>query len=133
MFEENLIPPNMALVEFTYLDQESMDTILDLMDGDREMVTDLIDTHLEVMPALLTQFKSGMEAGNPQEVKEAAHAMKSSNAQFGALHFAQLCQTAENIAKGGSLDGMDDLYAEIRAEFEKVESALDSWKTHLNT
>lgn len=123
----------MAFVEFTYLDQDSMDTILDLMDGDQEMVTDLIDTHLEVMPGLLQQLQSGIHNGNPQEVKEAAHAMKSSNAQFGALHFAHLCQLAENMAKSGDLTGIAPLSDEIQIEFGKVQAALDSWKNHLNS
>ena len=82
---------------YTYLDAEALDMIIDLMDGDTEMIIDLVDTLLESAPEDMTRLEEGLEALDAHEVREAAHALKSANAQLGALQFSELCKTCFNI------------------------------------
>ncbi len=122
---------NSGPVDYQYLDQETRDLIMDLMDNDTEMVVDLIDTHLDTMPALIDGLVSGVSQGDAHQVREAAHAMKSSNAQLGALQLSEICQILEDCAKGGDLSLAPSLVTQFQEEYKHSESALFSWKNHL--
>lgn len=113
---------------YEYLDRSSLDMIFDLMDGDPEMIVDLVDTLTETTPELLEELDKGVKSHDPIQIREAAHALKSSNAQLGALNFSELCRQMEEKGKREELDETDRLLDMIYDEFKKVEQALESWK-----
>jgi len=113
---------------YEYLDSSSLDMIFDLMDGDAEMIVDLVDTLAETTPELLDELDQGVKSQNPSQIREAAHALKSSNAQLGALDFSELCRQMEEKGKREELAETAKLLDMIYAEFKKVEQALNSWK-----
>ncbi|MEO0897565.1 MAG: Hpt domain-containing protein [Bacteroidota bacterium] len=114
-----------------YLDEASREGIIDLMDGDAEMIVDLIDTLIETSPDLLSELEEGISGQNGSQIRDAAHALKSSNAQLGALDFAKLCLEAETMGKMDNLVNAEQVYQAIKNEFAKVEAALNSWKSDL--
>ncbi|MEZ4774989.1 MAG: Hpt domain-containing protein [Bacteroidia bacterium] len=118
-------------ISWNYLDSTARATIEDLMDGDAEMIADLVDTLILSSPELLKEIENGLQIGNAKQVREAAHALKSSNAQLGALGFSEMCAEMELKGKMEDMANADLLYTKILEEFEKVESALISWKEHL--
>ena len=120
-----------ASVTHEYLDQEAREVLTDLMDGDAEMIIDLVDTLIDTTPELLEELVLGVNNGDASQVRNSAHALKSSNAQLGALSFAELCQEMENKGKSEDLAEADQLLNQIKQEYEKVTSALESWKTVL--
>ena len=113
---------------YKYLDADSLSVIEELMDGDAELIFDLVDTLIETTPELLEELAAGVEAKDSPAIKNAAHALKSSNAQMGALSFAALCQEMENKGKNNDLEQAEDLLQLIKEEFSKVTQALESWK-----
>ncbi|MEM6344575.1 MAG: Hpt domain-containing protein [Bacteroidota bacterium] len=113
---------------YEYLDSDSLEMIFDLMDGDAEMIIDLVDTLTETTPDLLEELDAGVKSQNPSQIREAAHALKSSNAQLGALDFSELCRQMEEKGKREELEETDKLLDLIYKEFKKVEQALNSWK-----
>lgn len=118
-------------VTYEYLESGALDTILDLMDGDTDMVIDLVDTLAESSPDLMSSLEEGVRSGNPIQVRDSAHALKSSNAQLGAMNFAQLCQEIELMGKEKDLSRASEVLDLIRDEFLRVQSALESWKNKL--
>ncbi|MCI4668812.1 MAG: Hpt domain-containing protein [Bacteroidia bacterium] len=121
----------MTGITLEYLDSTTREDILDLMEGDAEMIIDLIESLMESSPELLSDLREGLEKGDSSMVKNAAHTLKSSNAQLGALDFADLCLEMESIGKSQDLTKAAPIYESLQKEYEKVEQALNSWKTEL--
>ena len=107
------------------LDPAAMETLLDLIGGERELLVELIDSFLETAPPLLVRLNQGLAQGNAAEVRAAAHTIKSSSKDFGATTLAELCQTLEDIGKAGALEGTVELVAQIEAEYQRVKAALE--------
>lgn len=116
-----------------YLDQDSLEIIVDLMEGDAEMIIDLIDTLMDSSPELLDEIREGIHSSDSSRIREASHALKSSNAQLGALIFSGLCAEMEQMGKTNDLVNAENLYTKIIAEYEKVDLALQSWKDRVRT
>ena len=103
------------------------DSILDpaALDGLRELggddfVGDLVQTFLADAPALIAALR-GQDA---DEVRRAAHTLKSNGATFGATRFSELCRELELQAKTGDLAGAADLATRIEAEYALVAKEL---------
>jgi HPt (histidine-containing phosphotransfer) domain-containing protein len=60
---------------------------------------------------------------------QTAHAMKSSSAMMGALHFSALCKQLEAHGRTGNTSGLQPLLTELTAEFARVENALQRHTT----
>jgi HPt (histidine-containing phosphotransfer) domain-containing protein len=88
--------------------------------GGDEFLADLIETFLADAPALLAALR-GTDA---DEVRRAAHTLKSNAATFGATRLSELCRELELLAKTGDLSGAPDLAARIEAEYAHVAAEL---------
>lgn len=108
----------------TSIDQSALDKLLETVGGDQEFMHELVQTFLQEAPTMLDQVQSALAAGDADQVRLAAHSLKSNAAQFGASKLRELCLEIEQRAKGKELDGLDQLTAQARAEFELVRSAL---------
>ena len=94
------------------------------MGGDDAFVAELIDQFVTDSPALVAAARRGLEAGDADEVRRAAHTLKSNAATFGANELADRSSRLEAAAKGGSLeDGPAQLEA-IEDELGRVHAAL---------
>ena len=97
-----------------------METIGD----DHGPLTALIDTFLSDAPRLVEAARRGLERGQADEVRRAAHTLKSNGATFGATSFSELSRQLEALARSGTLEGAAELIARIDAEQERVRIAL---------
>jgi HPt (histidine-containing phosphotransfer) domain-containing protein len=88
--------------------------------GGDDFVGDLVDTFLADAPPLLAALR-GTDA---DEVRRAAHTLKSNGATFGATRFSELCRELELLAKSGDLAAAPDLTARIDAEYALVAEEL---------
>lgn len=115
-------------ITYEYLDSDTLDVIVDLMDGDAEMIFDLVDTLTETTPELIEELAKGVSASDANQIREYAHSLKSSNAQLGAMTFADLCLQMETMGKTNDLMDADKVLRMIQEEYERVNQALESWK-----
>ena len=98
------------------------------MGGDDAFVAELIDQFVTDSPALVAAAQKGLEAGDADEVRRAAHTLKSNAATFGANELADRSSRLEAAAKTGDLeDGLDRLEA-IDEELGRVHAALRATK-----
>lgn len=114
-----------------YLNKDTLDLLVDLMDGDSEMIIDLVDTLIDTTPQLLDDLKEGVSHKDAQKIRNSAHALKSSNAQLGAEEFANLCEKMESKGREEDIQDLDALLDKILDEFKLVTHALGSWKESL--
>jgi HPt (histidine-containing phosphotransfer) domain-containing protein len=94
------------------------------MGGDDAFVTELIEQFMTDSPALVATARKGLEAGDADEVRRAAHTLKSNAATFGANELSDRCSRLEAAAKAGTLDDAPDRIDAIAEELERVHAAL---------
>ncbi|MCB0162669.1 MAG: response regulator [Anaerolineae bacterium] len=111
------------------LDQAALDQLRDLVGGDEAVLTELIDSFLTETPSLLDRLRQALTAGDAAELRIAAHTLKSTTRDFGALDLSALALEVEQIGKAGHLDGAAERVAQIEAGYEPVRAALTALRT----
>jgi HPt (histidine-containing phosphotransfer) domain-containing protein len=71
-------------------------------------------------------MRSAAILNDAESVRQAAHALKSSSANVGAMAFADLCKEVELAAAEGKLERARVLVDGLLAEHRKVLQALDA-------
>jgi CheY-like chemotaxis protein len=92
--------------------------------GDPVFVRELISTFLNDAPGLVGTLRSSLEQRNSEELRRAAHTLKSNGRTFGAIALASLSEELELSAHRGSLASADDLVTQIEKEYARVARAL---------
>ena len=94
--------------------------------GGDEFVADLVDTFLNADAPPLLAALHGTDA---DEVRRAAHTLKSNGATFGATRFSELCRELEEQAKAGDLTGASELAGRIESEYALVAEGAAAMST----
>jgi CheY-like chemotaxis protein len=76
------------------VDETVLARLAESMGGDETFVAELIDQFLGDSPGLLAAARAGLEAGDTDEVRRAAHTLKSNAATFGANELAERVRRA---------------------------------------
>ena len=71
--------------------------------GDEDLVRETVRTYLTELPHRMDAMATAIGSGDPKQVKETAHSLKSASAMLGATHMAQLCADIERAAAGESI------------------------------
>jgi HPt (histidine-containing phosphotransfer) domain-containing protein len=100
------------------LDPAALEQLHEL--GGDEFVADLVATFLADAPPLL----AALRGPDVNEVRRAAHTLKSNGATFGATRFSELCRELEVQAKTGDLTGAPALATQIDEEYALVVEEL---------
>ncbi|HEY8108359.1 MAG TPA: GAF domain-containing protein [Gaiellaceae bacterium] len=113
-----------AAVGFVSLDDDALKNLRDL--GGDEFLGEVVDAFLADAPALIATLRSSLDEQNAEELRRAAHTLKSNGATLGAAEFAELCRTLEQRAKDDELDGASELVGRIEDEYRALEEALSA-------
>jgi CheY-like chemotaxis protein len=104
------------------LEDSALQNLRDL--GGDDFLGEVIDAFLADAPELLATLRRSLDEQSAEELRRAAHTLKSNGATLGAEEFAELCRTLEQRAKAGELEGASQLVDRIQAEFGPLEEAL---------
>jgi signal transduction histidine kinase/CheY-like chemotaxis protein/HPt (histidine-containing phosphotransfer) domain-containing protein len=98
--------------------------------GDPDFVTELIDQFIEESPALIEAARAGLVGEDADEVRRAAHTLKSNAATFGAHELSAACAALEDAAKRGDLEGGAAMLDAIARDLETVRATLpEAWRS----
>ncbi len=106
------------------LDPSALDSLRQLVGGDNANLRELIQSFLDETPPLLINLHNAVQTGDKELLRRAAHTLKSSCRDFGAIRLSELCQQLEALSKAGSFKGAAELVARAQAEYEPVQIAL---------
>jgi HPt (histidine-containing phosphotransfer) domain-containing protein len=109
------------------LDAAALQNLRDL--GGAEFVIEVGDVFLAEAPALIANLRSSLQSHDTEELRRAAHTLKSNGATLGANAFENLCRTVEQHAKDGRLDGVSQLVDQVEEEYRTVQEALTSLRS----
>lgn len=84
----------------------------------------LVGLYLESTPKSLAALSGAIADDRSNDARMAAHTMKSSSANMGALRFAELCSAMEIAAEGPEIAPCLAILADIESEYEAVSAAL---------
>lgn len=107
-----------------HLDSTVLDDLRRQMPNRPDILIRIIHSFLRVSPDLLAALQAAVRARDPEAVRQAAHAMKSSNGQIGAKQLAAMCYELELLGSLGQLLDADQLLADLELEYQCVEEEL---------
>jgi len=115
------------------LNTSALEQLLEVIGGDVADLVELIESYLEESPELLRQLQEGISQSQADVVRRAAHTLKSSSRDFGAMGLSQLCATMEHESGLGRLDNAVSLNLEIMTQYAHSRVALQNHLAHLNS
>ncbi len=95
------------------------------------MLPALIDSYFEQAVKLQTSARQALEQGQLEDLRRAAHTLKSNSASFGAIALFELCRTLENRAKAGNLEEAETLLTQIELAYKATRMALEAARRDL--
>ncbi len=108
------------------LDRDSMEGLRQL---GQDVLDDMIDLYLEDTPPRLAALHAAVAVGDAGRVRDLAHTVKGSSANFGAGELADLCRMLEQQARDGDLTAAKVAISAIVVEYERVRAALLAERT----
>ena len=90
------------------------------MDGDAELLQEIVEIFMETADNQLQTLVANIAAGETAQVAILAHAMKGGASNFCADRFVASALRLELLAKGGTLDGADEMLATMRDCLDEV-------------
>jgi PAS domain S-box-containing protein len=109
------------------LDATALGSLRDL--GGDEFLREVIDAFLADAPDQIATLGRSLAEQSTEELRRAAHTLKSNGATLGAGEFAELCRTLEQRAKDGELDGASELVERIEQEYGPLQEALTALRS----
>jgi PAS domain S-box-containing protein len=116
-----------------YTDNKVLDP--DLLSELREVMEDsgdggfgeLVDTFARYAEEQLNAMERALRQGQMEELRQAAHTLRSSSANLAAVRLRELCRELERAAKDGGLRDGEARLTEIKAAYAEMRAALDSF------
>jgi CheY-like chemotaxis protein/HPt (histidine-containing phosphotransfer) domain-containing protein len=111
------------------IDEAVLARLADGTGGDEGFVSELIEQFVADAPRLVAAARAGLDEGDAEEVRRAAHTLKSNAATFGAHALAGRSRELEDAAKRGALEGASEQVRAIGSELDLVLEALPAvWR-----
>ena len=89
-----------------------------------EAVAQVVHRFLTNVEDMERAMRRAVEVGDPEALERAAHSLKGSSGTIGAGRLREICRRLEEVAEGGSLDGVEDGLCELRREFRQIRRQL---------
>ncbi len=100
------------------------DALLAELDGDEELLTELIETMRSEAPKLLHEVRIAVDSADAAAVGRAAHTLKGAVSNFGARRAADAALRLEQMGRSGTLQGVAEALATLEVEMRALEAEL---------
>ena len=94
------------------------------MEGNRELLSELVDILRAESPRLLANLRQSVEAGDARGVREAAHAIKGTVGNFGGHAASEAARVLEVMGRDGVLNGAGAAVARLELAVAELERNL---------
>jgi len=120
----NVVP--MKKVEPIVSSEVNVNKILERVDGDVELLTEVIDLFFAEIGVQLLEIKSAIADRNNTTVEHIAHAVKGAISNFGVESVTKAALQLEMIGRSGNLAQAEEAYAVLVAEIDHLTPVLNS-------
>ncbi|MEQ9001512.1 MAG: response regulator [Coleofasciculus sp. B1-GNL1-01] len=84
----------------------------------------IVGDYLEDAPERLQAIQSAIATQDAEALRQAAHSLRSSSANLGAVTLSHLCKKLEALASAGMSEVPAEQLVQVKVEYEKVKTAL---------
>jgi histidine phosphotransfer protein HptB len=116
------------MADLPVIDPEAIETLRALNPGDNdEFLREITGIFLEDTPVRISELEHSLMAGDAVTAIRAAHSIKGSSANMGAMVLRAAAEKLEHLAKTQGLSaGLQPLLAQVKAEFDRARQELAS-------
>jgi HPt (histidine-containing phosphotransfer) domain-containing protein len=93
-------------------------------DGGNSFLREMIEIYTADTPKQFAWLDEALAQGKAADLIRAAHTIKGSSGNFGAMRLVQAAQAVEALGKAGDLAGAARLIPELKAEYAAVTESL---------
>ncbi|HOK54421.1 MAG TPA: response regulator, partial [Armatimonadota bacterium] len=101
-----------------------IEALLARVDGDVDLLREVINLFIESSPNLLAEIRSAIESGNSQALQHVSHTLKGSVSTFTGGAAYQAALTLEKIGKEGDLSKAMEAYEALAYQIECLNTAI---------
>jgi len=94
--------------------------------GRGDLLRKVAELYLSNTPSLLDSLRKAVAANDPEAMYKAAHALKSSSANLGAVSLAEVAKDLELRGRRRSLEGVSELLARAEENYGEVKKQLEA-------
>ena len=113
------------------LDRAAWEELVRTTGGDKDFLTDLVQTFFDDTPKELTAMHQSLEHNRAEEFRRSAHSLKSNSATFGALRLSGMFREMEEIGKQGRLQGAEERLAQAEEEYRRVRPLIEAERARM--
>ena len=106
------------------LDLTILRGLFEIIGGSKSDLNSLINSFIYTGHELLDQFETGLSERKSNALKIAAHTLKSSAADFGAMSLSQLCREMELAASESDFERIAGSYPRVKQQFDEASTKL---------
>ncbi len=120
-------PPAPAATERDIINHGALEHIRALSkDRGDALVHKVIHAFVDDTPLHLRTLRQAIVGADPNNMRKAAHSLKSSSANVGADHLAQLCKEMEHLGRTATTEGASGILTTMEQEFQAVRHSLNA-------
>ena len=93
---------------------------------DEEFLLELLDIFLSDTPKQLHLLRKAIESGDAESAANAAHRMKGSSGNVGAVSLGELCEQIEAAGREGRSEVLPALFHDVNSEWGRVQDFLSA-------
>jgi len=94
-----------------------------------DLLAKVVAIYFQNSTNLINTIRSAATSGDAAALSMAAHSMKSSSANLGALNLANLCKELEMKGRENNIDGIQTIVSCVEMEYTRVRTALEKEMT----
>ena len=102
----------------------NMTEALDRVEGDLELLKELVDLFLEEAPNMVREIENAITAGDPTALQHAAHTLKGSVSNFAAPRAVAASFALERMGRQQDLSNVSAGFASLEHELERLTPLL---------
>jgi len=106
------------------LDPQAIEELRSLNPEDDSFLRDLIQIYLDDSPQRIAEIEQSLAQGDAERLTRAAHSLKGSSANFGAVQLRAVSEQIEKLGRQGALGEVPAQLPKLKAEFEQVQADL---------
>ena len=113
------------MAEIVVIDPQSIENLRALNPGDNdEFLREIAGIFFEDTPLRIAELDESLPAGDVTKFARAAHSIKGSSSNLGAVALRSAAEKLEHQARSQGLADVAALVAEVKTEFARAEAAL---------
>jgi signal transduction histidine kinase/DNA-binding response OmpR family regulator len=97
--------------------------------GSPNLLNRIIEKYIADFPGNMASLHQAISEKDNTRIRMAAHSLKSSSANLGATHLAELFKNMELLARNSTTEGVPELLGQIESSFPEVKEALSDLMT----